>query len=184
MADANKSEKPHTCKVLTQERLKELLHYDPDTGVFRWRVDVITGKGRAIVRVGDVAGTFAQRLHTKYRVISVDNRHIYSHRAAFLYMIGNVPKIIDHKDCDGSNNSWSNLREATKSQNNANARTQKNNKIGVKGVMRDRHGKKWVAQIKPWGKSIHLGTFDTIKEAKEAYRAASMRIYGEFARTS
>lgn len=91
--------------------------------------------------------------------------------------------MVDHRDTNGLNNAWSNLRAATKSQNNANTRTAKNNKAGVKGVMRDKHGRRWVAQIKPGGKSMHLGTFDTQEEASAAYGAAAAKFFGEFART-
>lgn len=184
MADAITPENlPARKPALTQARLKEVLHYEPKTGVFTWITNVICGKGRAIVKAGDIAGGVVVKRGASYLMIGVDGGRYLAHRLAFLYMEGEMPSLVDHEDTCGLNNSWGNIRPATTSQNNSNTRVSKNNKTGIKGVMRDKHGKKWVAQIKPNGKSTHLGTFETKEEASAAYAKAAKEIFGEFART-
>jgi hypothetical protein len=75
--------------VLTQARLRELLQYDPVTGVFRWRA------GRYI---GRVAGCSADGNHNRYARIRVDGRMYYAHRLSWLYVHGTWPAVIDHAD--------------------------------------------------------------------------------------
>jgi len=164
---------------LTQERLKELLSYDPLTGVFLWRVD------RGGKRVGEVAGC---RKRT-YTMISVDDVIYRAHHLAWLYMTGELPGLfVDHRDLDKHNNGWSNLRLATKSQNMANVGRIKSNKSGFKGVSHYRagesYGKPWQASIGRGGKSYHLGHFATEEEAHAAYVAAAEKMFGEFARAA
>src|SRR4051812_10516942 len=117
--------------MLTQERLKELLSYDPLTGVFLWLED------RGGKRAGDVAGC-EKRVYT---LISVDDQIYRAHHLAWLYMTGEWPDpFVDHRDLNKHNNIWTNLREATKSQNQANIGLIKSNKSGFKGVSRYRAG--------------------------------------------
>ena len=101
---------------------------------------------------------------------------------AWLYMTGSWPaKDIDHKDGDGLNNSWCNLREATRLENSGNSRRRSDNTSGAKGVRLDRG--KWIAQIVVAGKLRRLGTFNTLEAAAAAYEAAATEHFGEFART-
>jgi HNH endonuclease len=94
---------------LTRARLRELLHYDKDTGEFRWLERV----GNE-VRLGPVAGTV---------LVRVQRRNYCAHQLAWLYETGRWGRpMIDHRDGDSTNNRWSNLRRATASQNNANRR--------------------------------------------------------------
>ncbi len=164
---------------LTQERLKELLSYDPLTGVFLWRVK-LSNKNP-----GDVAGC-KKRV---YIVISIDDVIYRAHHLAWLYMTGEWPNpFVDHRDLNKHNNVWTNLREATKSQNMANVGIIKSNKSGLKGVSRYRagesYGKPWQACIGKDGKSRHLGHFATKEEAHAAYVAAAENLFGEFARAA
>ncbi|MCK9994454.1 MAG: hypothetical protein Dbin4_02974, partial [Alphaproteobacteria bacterium] len=98
---------------LTQSRLKELLHYDPDTGVFTRRVQTSSN-----ARVGDVAGC----LHPEgYRHIQIDGKRYAAHRLAWLYMTGEWPtNQLDHLNGVRDDNRWGNLREATHGQNQQN----------------------------------------------------------------
>ena len=162
--------------MLTQERLKELLHYDPETGVFTWLI------ARQRVRKGSPAGT----LHKHgYWVIKVDGRSYNASRLAWLYMTGEWPKHqIDHSDLDRHNDRWSNLREATVSQNNTNRRAQKDNSCGVKWAYWSPRHRKFVGQIRINKKIISAGYFETAYEANQACLSISTKHNGKFARAS
>jgi len=154
---------------ITQQKVKEFLVYDPDTGLFRYR------RG---ARTGQVAGHH----HHGYIKISIPGYGgIYAHRLAWLYMTGEMPsKFIDHKDCARSNNAWSNLRLADRSQNSANAKLKKTNTSGFKGVRLFRGH--FRAKITVQSRIIHLGDYDTLEEAVAAYKGASRVGFGEYAR--
>lgn len=159
---------------LTQEYLKSVLNYCPETGVFTWRV---TGRGR---RLNRVAGYDDGR--TGYQYISVGGKRYLAHRLAWLYIIGDWPKDqIDHIDGEKSNNIFSNLREANNSQNNSNKPAQQNNQSGYKGVSFVNRKKPWVAQLTVEGKNIWIGRFETKELAYAAYCKAAEKHHGEFA---
>lgn len=161
--------------TLTQERLKELLHYDPDTGIFCWRV---TNSNRA------VAGTECRSLNGKgYVQIGVDGRRYEAQRLVWLYMTGEwPPHMVDHADMDPTNNRWANLRSATYAENMANSRALRTNSLGVKCV-RKRSGR-FQSHITIDGKQRFLGSFATVDEASAAYEAAAQKAFGEFARAA
>lgn len=91
---------------------------------------------------------------------------------------------VDHEDSDTLNNRRSNLRRCTRRQNMGNTPARPQNQLGVKGVCRSKTAGKFIAGIQRHGRSIHLGTFSTIEEAKAAYDAAALREFGEFARSA
>lgn len=89
-------------------------------------------------------------------------------------MAGDEPPVIDHRDGDGSNNRWSNLRRATQSQNLRNASIGFQSRYGLpKGVTFDKARQKYVAQISVGNRNKHLGRFDTVEDAAEAYARAA-----------
>jgi len=160
---------------LTRARLRELLHYNPKTGEFRWRKRPGDGHG------DPSAGYVESRA---YRRIKVDGRAYREHQLAWFFMTGRWGRpAIDHRDGDATNNRWNNLRRATASQNNANTRRPRHNTSGHKGVSLCRESGKWHAKIGRNGKRIHLGRFATPQAAHRAYRAAARRLFGKFART-
>jgi hypothetical protein len=161
--------------MVTYERLRELLDYDPETGVFRWK---IYRNGRA--KVGYIAGGFDKCGH---RRIAIDGRFYPSHRLAWLYQTGKWPvALIDHINMVPDDNRFCNLREATKSQNGWNTGKRSDNTSGFKGVTWAKNVRRWMAQIQVHGKNKHLGTFDTPEQAHAAYAAAAKEFHGEFAR--
>lgn len=98
-------------------------------------------------------------------------------------MTGDWPaNLVDHIDMNKSNNAWSNLRDATKSQNGKNSRAKRTNKFGLKGVCKV--GNRYQAQIGCDGVKHHLGLFGTPEEAHAAYAAAAKELHGEFARAA
>ena len=153
-------------KDLTAERLRFLLDYDPETGIFVWKH--ITSKR---VKVGDIAG-FAD--HHGYISIGVDGFAHRAHRLAWLYVTGQHPsKFLDHINGKRTDNRFANLREASfalNSQNQCNTRT--NNTSGFIGVTWCKPLEKWRARISLRGKHLHLGLFETPTEARAAYLAA------------
>lgn len=154
---------------MTPEYLRSILHYDPDSGVFTRRA---TGK---------IAGSGK----SGYRKISINNRSYWAHRLAWAIMMGEwPPETIDHKDGDGSNNRWDNLRAATRQQNQQNRRRHKSNGSGFKGITKNKHGITWSAAIYQKGRKIHIGNFPTAEAAHSAYCIAARAHYGEFARTA
>lgn len=166
--------------MLTAERLRELLDYDPATGEFRWR----KCDGKPSV-VGKPAGWIENGRGKQYLRIMVDGKSYLAQRLAVLYVTGRMPtKSIDHKDTDSLNNRFENLREATQSQNSANRGPTVRCKSGYKGVFWYKKTKKWVAYIRYDYKLKNLGYYKTPEEAAAAYEKAAAEIFGEFARTT
>lgn len=143
--------------MLTQEELKRVMNYNPDTGVFRWKV---SSGGRR-------AGTMAGGLNGQgYIVVRVKDKSYRAHRLAFLYQEGFLPEnSIDHINRDRTDNRWSNLREASQRCNIRNACVRSTNKSGVKGVHWETPRNKWRVTITVDGHTHHLGTFTDFTEA-------------------
>jgi len=161
---------------LTQERLQELLDYDPETGEFRWRVRKKRGHS-----VGDIAGC---RARSDSWSIRIDGRSYQAHQLAWLYMEGEWGEpVIDHRDGNPLNNRFSNLRLSTYSDNAANRGRMRSNTSGFKGAVFDPRTDKWRAQISKDGRRYCLGRYATAEEAHEAYAAKARELFGEFART-
>lgn len=161
--------------MITQEELKRLLHYNPETGFFTW---LVTNTNK--VKVGSVAGT---RNPEAYCQITVAGGRYLAHRLVWLYVHGRWPtEMLDHKNLNRQDNRLENLREATRSENLSNSKCRSHSKIGVKGVCKN--GGRWMARITVGGESTYLGTFDTIEEAHQAFMAAARAQRGEFARAA
>lgn len=160
--------------MLTQERLKELLHYNPETGVFVWIVSP---------RKGMQPGIAGSATTTGYRFVIINYKRWPSHRLAWLYMTGSFPeKELDHINLIRGDNRWKNLREASRSENMRNTARPSNNTSGVKGVHWHKPSKRWTARIKINGFKKHLGGFKKFEDAVEAINKARPLIHGEFSR--
>ena len=145
---------------LTAERLRELFLYDRETGEFRRRSLPYR-----------LAGT---RKRKGYIAIRIEGWVYFAHRLAWLYVYGEWPKDqIDHRDRNKANNAISNLREATRAQNQHN--------IPRKGYSYNKTEKKYRARIRINGQELDLGFFRTASEAQEAHRAAQLRYHGDYA---
>ena len=163
-----------TNAILTQARLKELFHYDPDTGIFVRKKTVC-----ATAKEGQVSGY----IHTAsgYWITCIDYVDYKHHRLAWLYMTGRYPKEwLDHINGDRKDNRFVNLREATKAQNSYNSGIPKTNTSGYKGVYWSGQVSKWFAKIVIQKKQINLGFFTDKEDAHAAYVVAAKRFHGEF----
>ena len=159
---------------LTQKYLRETLHYDPETGVFTWRVPPARN-----VKNGSVAGCLTSH---GYIQIGVKNRLYAAHRLAWLYVYGKWPtNLIDHINGVRSDNRITNLREATSAENQYNILKEKNNTSGVKGVTWSKQHKKWRAQCRVNGKNHRLGLFADICEAEQVVKQFREQHHGKFA---
>lgn len=154
--------------MLTQHELRQILRYDPDTGLFYRLTDKRSGKPS-----GKQTGTLRR---DGYVVVFADKIRT-AHRLAFLYMTGSFPvHDIDHANGVRSDNRWCNLREVEHSRNMQNQRAAMvTNRVGLLGVSQD--GNRFTAQIMLAGKSKHLGTFGTPEEAHAAYVAAKRELH-------
>jgi hypothetical protein len=156
--------------MLTQQLLKDLLHYDPDTGVF---TNLVNRGKRALI--GDQAGY----LHPTGYVKIVINRKLYrAHRLAWLYMYGVWPKDqLDHINRIRDDNRINNLREASNSENLQNMSLTSRNTSGYKGVSWNKRECKWYARIYLNYKEIYLGYFTNLDDAVAARKQAEEQLH-------
>jgi hypothetical protein len=158
---------------LTADRLRELLHYDPATGIFT-RIAPVKG-----CRVGDKAGSLTKK---GYIEIGIDNKVYYAHRLAWLFMTGEwPPHYVDHREFQKADNRWETLRNAPPSESQFNRRKQRNNTSGYKGVFYNPRLRKWQVSIGYRRKTIYVGVYETIDAAAEAYKQAALKYHGEYA---
>jgi hypothetical protein len=147
---------------ITQERLKQLLHYNPDTGKFTR----LTKWGSQ--QIGDEPGSISK---FGYRYIGVDGKGYTAYRLAWLYMYGDFPVgDIDHINRDPTDDRIANLRSVSHSTNLHNS-SHRNPSSKIKGVYRTKENH-WQASIKVKGVTYRLGTFKTIEEAADARKFA------------
>lgn len=148
---------------LTQKELKEMFHYDEINGTFqiikRYNKHLV---GR-IIKANKCKNSF-------YFQLDINNEKYTFHRLIALYMLGdkfNQDLLIDHIDGDTLNNSWSNLRVVTPTENNMNRKITSNSKTGVLGVLLRTRGKKtrYEVQINNNNKYEYLGTYEDFFEA-------------------
>ncbi len=151
--------------AITVDRLKELLKYDPETGLFtklttnhRWKAGTVVGSRDN--SKGSTAG---------YVKIFVDGKRYKAHRLAWLYMTGEWPENTDHMNHVRHDNRWCNLREVTHADNTKNRTMNKNNTSGFRGVSWHKRKEKWVVYINiPPAKRKTIGYFDSMIDAVAA----------------
>lgn len=162
-------------KTMTQDYLKSHVKYDPETGIF---TRIIANSPNTVP--GAVAGW---KTKTGYTELKIDGITYKAHRLAILYMTGRMPEgDVDHANLDRNDNRFANLREATRTQNQANREKLSSNKSGFKGVNFHKASNKFTAQGSAYGKKHYLGIFDTAEAAQQAYKAFAEKHHGQFAR--
>jgi hypothetical protein len=159
----------------TQERLKELLDYNPDTGVVTAKMTRLSKHSAYLP--GQVVGYPSPQGYLK---ITIDGVLHPLHRIIWKWMTGDDPSLLDHINRARADNRWSNLRLATPTENRANSGPSRLNTSGVKGVRMIPLDGQWDASATIKGKSVRLGTFRTRDEAAAAYEAVAKAEYGDF----
>lgn len=161
---------------LDLNELRNLLNYNPETGILSWRID------RNVIKAGEPIGSLH---HSGYLVFKFKKRQYLVHRIIWFGMTGKWPDDqIDHIDTIKTNNKWNNLREASHTENQRNKNINKaNNTSGYKGVTWHKKRQKWRADIKVNGKSLTIGSFDNILDAVKAREEAGKRFHKNFNRT-
>lgn len=156
--------------TISVERLKAILRYDPITGIFSW---VLTPKGKTS---DSPVGTYCRG----YVRIGIDGSLYAAHRLAWLYMTGEFPVgELDHTNRNRSDNRWSNIRPATRSQNCAN----KKHTVGMsgsRGVWLVKKTGRWAATVCKDGKRMRIGTYETVEQAEAAYKNAAEQAFGKY----
>lgn len=158
--------------MLTHQEITQLLSYNEVTGDLRWKIDRTGG-----VKAGDMAGYVN---NSGYRMVKIQGELFSAHRIAWFIKHGFWPGELDHKDRNKLNNSLSNLRLCSKSENQINRGRPKNNSSGAKGVVWNKRARKWQAQAGLNGKRYYLGLFIEQREAQEAYNKFCIENHGEF----
>lgn len=154
---------------LTAARLRTLLKYSAQSGIFRWRV-----RASLSIKAGDAAGTLTKDGYLRFMIGS---RRYLAHRLAWFYITGSWPKQdIDHKNGIRNDNRFSNLREGSRKLNCENRRkANKNSILGLLGV--SAANEKFVARIGYNGKRVHLGRFHSPELAHAAYVIAKRQYH-------
>ena len=158
-------------EMITPERLREVLSYDPETGVFVWRVHLKKSR----MKIGERAG---HKKSIGYRYIGICGYEYLEHRLAWLYVYGEWPEYeIDHRNRVRSDNRILNIRQATKAENGQNQKLRSTNTSGTTGVSWSKLHLKWVAYIMVDNKHKHLGLFNDIDDAKAAHLNAKRKLH-------
>jgi hypothetical protein len=157
--------------MITQEYLKSILSYDPETGIFIWK-EVNSHR----IRVGDVAGS---RHLAGYLTIRINSKSYLCHRLAWLYMNGVFPeKQIDHINGNRTDNIFCNLREANNSENSQNKKKhQSNNNQKLLGCCYHKAMGKYHCQLNLNGKKVVSSFHDTASDAHQAYIEAKRKYH-------
>ena len=161
--------------MIKADELRKLLSYDPETGAFVW----IAPRSRQL-KPGQRAGCKGKN---GYLSIRINDKLMYCHRLAWLYMTGEwPPSQVDHVNGDRSDNRWDNLRNASNDQNQMNCKPKRDRAGHLKGAFFDKSRMRWVSHIRVNGKLMWLGRFNCPTAAHFAYCRAAKAHFGEFAR--
>lgn len=161
--------------MLSQDRLKQVFKYCPETGLFTRILSTASN-----VNVGDISRCLDKK---GYVVIRIDGRLYKAHRLAWLYMTGSWPTgELDHKNTIRNDNRFTNLRECSRQQNLRNTNISKKSTTGFKGVSLSKNKKSFRAYATVMGKQINLGTYPDIVSANNARSEFAKTNFKEFYR--
>jgi hypothetical protein len=151
-----------------EEYIRQNLSYNPETGIITWLTAGTFNRKPGVV----AGGPLKQVCGKTYIRIKVKGKAYGAHNIAWLLTTGSWPtQLLDHKDGNGTNNKWDNLRDVSAEQNQRNRRLNSNNRSGVSGVIQ-RSPTRWEVQIKGDNKLKYIGSYPTLEEAKIARQRA------------
>jgi hypothetical protein len=157
---------------ITQEQIKSLLDYNEEAGVFYWKVSAANNS----IKVGSVAGSLKKN---GYIGIGIENKEYYAHRLAWLYVYGEFPSCqIDHINRVRSDNRLVNMRIVSNKINAQNQGLRQGSLSGFRGVNWYKKGRKWQARIHHNNKTMHVGYYDNLADAKLAREIAEIFCWG------
>ena len=165
-------------RQLTQEYVRSLFDYDPETGVltWKWREPSSASTKSALASINSrFAGRAAGAKHKGYIRMYVAGEQYYAHRLIWLLVFGEWPDNIDHINGDRSDNRLNNLRSVSHTENMRNSSMSSLNTSGITGVSWRPSSKVWVAYITADRRRKHLGTFAALGDAIAARKAAEER---------
>jgi hypothetical protein len=142
--------------------LREVLAYNPETGIFTWK------KSRYKNKIGTTAGSTCSENYCK---IKIKQKTYLAHRLAWLCFYNEYPpNEIDHINGMIRDNRISNLRCATPQENQQNIKKPNSkNTSGFTGVHWCKTYEKWVSFIRINKAKKYLGRFDSAEEAYKVY---------------
>jgi hypothetical protein len=159
--------------MLTQEYLRSILDYSPNTGTFTWLKRSDVKKEWNTRWAGRVAGV---SLVTGYKAIGILSKKHLCHRLAFLYMEGFMPEQVDHINGNRADNMWLNLRAVDNYINSRNQKLRNTNTSGHNGVYWCKRRSLWYVRIGLQGKNLHGGYFNSKSEAVEARNKLDVKL--------
>lgn len=158
--------------TLTSDYIKSILDYNESTGIWTW---VRPTSNR--VQCGDIAGRV---MNNGYRYIHINGQSYAAHRLAFLWVTGNLPKQdVDHINGIKLDNSWNNLRDATRSQNLFNRSAYRTNILGIKNV--SQKDGKYRVRLSVNGVQKQIGIYEDLELAQLVAIEARNLYHGKFA---
>lgn len=162
------------------DELIQYLNYDPELGIFTWKIEGITKSRRYPVKIGQRAGVWGK---DGYRFVNFKNKRYPEHRLIWYYVHGVLPRYIDHKNGIVDDNRLCNLRECSNAENGAN-RVGDRGKQKYKGVFFKKSKKvnQWEVALHVMYKYIYIGQYPTPELAALAYNKAAIKYFGEFAK--
>ena len=153
--------------MITQKRLKEVIHYDPETGSFTR----LESRGLPIKGCPSTG-----KPGKRYTKIFIDGTSYLAHRLAFLYMIGRLPAFhVDHINHVRWDNRWSNIREAGYYENSRNRSLSSRSSSGIPGVSWRPKENGWRSQISTNGSMLYLGSFKDLFSAACSRKSAEIK---------
>jgi len=156
--------------MINQSYLKEILNYNPSTGLFTWKTEKRYG-----IKLNKIAGCNSHG----YIAIKVNGKKYAAHRLAWLYVYGKFPNnMIDHINGIRHDNRIENLRDVTSEINQQNQiKPRSKNSSNFLGVNFEKNLGKWKAQIQANKVKKYLGLFETPELAYEAYLIAKRELH-------
>ena len=159
--------------MITVDRLKELFNYCPESGLFTR----IKRTGTAF-SAGQIAGSVNDK---GYLCIKIDGKSYKAHKLAIMYVTGEYPKEVDHRNGVRSDNSYKNLRTATSEQNSYNRKIRSDSVTGCRNVIKQTNGR-YNVKVQVKGVRISFGSYEDIELADLVARSAREKYHGDFCR--